>query len=321
MVPAPSRRELLAILMGAAGLSLARTASGQAPRAAGGSERSPSSADPITPVRLSDTLVLFAGAGANVIVVTDADGAAMVNGGRHERSADLLASVARETGNRRVKVLFNTEWRPEYTGSNETLGTAGATIIAHENTRQYLANEIFVDWENRTYKPLPARALPTRTFYTSGRMTFGAERIEYAHLGQAHTDGAISVFFPASNVLVAGGALAVGTYPIPDYTAGGWLGGLIAANRKLLATATADTRIVPGIGPLQTRADLQAQLDMLTALMDRFVKMMKQGLGPDDILASAPTAAYDAQWGSPDVFIPAAYRSLWLHVRELGGIV
>ena len=28
---------------------------------------------------------------------------------------------------------------------------------------------------------------------------------------------------------------------------------------------------------------------MLAAMLDRFVKMMKQGLGPEDIMAAAPT--------------------------------
>jgi glyoxylase-like metal-dependent hydrolase (beta-lactamase superfamily II) len=39
-------------------------------------------------------------------------------------------------------------------------------------------------------------------------MTVGAERLGYAHLGQAHTDGAIYVFFPVSNVLMTGDALS-----------------------------------------------------------------------------------------------------------------
>ena len=129
------------------------------------------------------------------------------------------------------------------------------------------------------------------------------------------------MFFPAANVLVAGDALSVGKYPIADYTTGGWLGGLLAANKTLLGLANADTRIVPGVGPIQTRAGLQAQHDMLAAMMDRFPKLMKQGLGPEDIIAAAPTKEYDAQWGNPDLFVSTAYRSMWLHVRELGGIV
>ena len=74
-------------------------------------------------------------------------------------------------------------------------------------------------------------------------LTVGGERIEYGHLGQAHTDAAIYVFFPGSNVLVAGDALSVGRYPIPDYTTGGWLGGLLAANKTMLGLANAETRI------------------------------------------------------------------------------
>ena len=84
---------------------------------------------------------------------------------------------------------------------------AGARIVAHEHTKQYLSTEFFVDWEGRTYQPLPAKALPTQTFYTKGTMTFGSEQVEYGHLGQAHTDGDIYVLFPDSNVLVAGGNL------------------------------------------------------------------------------------------------------------------
>jgi glyoxylase-like metal-dependent hydrolase (beta-lactamase superfamily II) len=311
----PNRRNFLGILLGgAASLSLPARAFGQRPA-------SRTATAPIAATPLSDNLIHFTGGGGNVLVATGPDGLVMVNGGLEERSADLLKAVAEHTGGKRVKALFNTDWHREHTGSNEAARKAGAKIIAHENTKQYLGAEIYVDWQNRTYKPLPPEALPNQTFYTSDKMTLGAERIEYGHLGQAHTDAAIYVFFPSSNVLIAGDALSVGKYPIADYTTGGWLGGLFAANKTLLGLANTETRIVPGVGPIQTRADLQAQHDMLAAMMDRFPKMMKQGLGPDDIIAAAPTKEYDAKWGSPDLFVTTAYRSMWLHVRELGGIV
>jgi cyclase len=326
MAPTPTRRDFLGLLLGgAAGFSLSSPASGQqrsstASTTSSGTVSSGSHA-PVTATRLSDNLVEFTGAGDNVVVVTGPDGLVMINGGSRERSADLLKAIADHTGGKRVQALFNTDWHPIHTGSNEAIGKTGAKIIAHENTKQYLGAEIFVDWQNRTYKPLPSPALPNQTFYTSGTMTCGSERIEYGHLGQAHTDGAIYVFFPGSNVLMAGDALSVGKYPIPDYTTGGWLGGLIAANTTMLGMAKPDTRLVPGVGPLQTRADLQAQHDMLDTMLDRFKKMMKQGLGPEDIIAAAPTKEFDEKWGNPDLFVSTAYRSMWLHVRELGGIV
>ena len=39
------------------------------------------------------------------------------------------------------------------------------------------------------------------------------------------------------------------------------------------------------------------------------------------LLAAAPTKEFDARWGSPELFINNAYRGMWGHVRELGGIV
>jgi glyoxylase-like metal-dependent hydrolase (beta-lactamase superfamily II) len=313
MGPATNRRDFLGILLGgAAGLSLPSLAFGQAassPRAG------------ITRTSLDDHLTLYSGAGGNVLAAAGPDGVLLVDGGNKARSADLLESVGEQSGGKHVAVLFNTDWHPDRTGSNEAVAARGGAIVAHEFTRQYLGAEIYVDWQDRTYRPLPQPARPSRTFYAAGTLDFGGEEVQYGHLGQAHTDAAIYVFFPRSNVLVAGGALSVGRYPIADYTTGGWLGGLLAANKTLLGVAKPDTRVVPGHGPVQNFADLQAQHDMLAAMMERFTKLMKQGMGPDDIVASDATADHDAVWGNPELFVKTAYRSMWLHVRELGGIV
>jgi len=314
MFPAPGRRDVLRTLLGgAAGLAFGSAARGRTVLAQHGAG--------ISATRLGDNLVLISGAGGNVVLAVGPGGAVMVNGGRQERSADLLETVAEQTGGARVQYLFNTDWHGEHTGSNDTLGRAGATIIAHENTKQYLGSEMFIEWQHRSHKPLPPAALPTRTFYTSDAMTLGRERIEYGHLGQAHTDGDIYVFFRDANVLVAGDVLTVGAYPIADYTTGGWLGGLATATKTLFDLANDQTRVVPGTGPLQTRADLKAQFDMLLALRDRLAKMMKQGMGAEDMLAAGATSEFDERWGNPDLFLATTYRGMWLHVRELGGIV
>ena len=127
----------------------------------------------LTTNRLTDTLTLVSGAGGNVVVVTADDGGALVNGGLHDHAAELAQTVSGLTGGKPVRYLFNTDWHAEHTGSNETAGRAGAQIIAHENTKQYLANDIFVDWQHRSYKALPKVAWPTKTSYTADKMTFG----------------------------------------------------------------------------------------------------------------------------------------------------
>jgi cyclase len=312
MSPAPSRRDVLRTLIGgAAGLSLPL----------GSRVRAQSVPSALTPTRLTESITLLSGAGGNVVVVTGDDGAVMVNGGVREHAADLARAVSAVTGGKPVRFLFNTDWHAEHTGSNEMLAGTGAQIISHENTKQYLANDIFVDWQHKTYKALPKIAWPTRTSYTADKMMFGRERIEYGPLGQAHTDGDIYVFFPDANVLVTGDVLAVGTYPIADYVSGGWLGGLMTASKTLLDLTNDQTRVIPGTGPMQTRADLKAQHEMLVTLRERLHQMMRKGMGTSDMLTAGATKEFDARCGDPALFLSVTYRGMWLHVRELGGIV
>jgi len=123
--------------------------------------------------------------------------------------------------------------------------------------------------------------------------------------------------------------VSAGSYPIVDYTTGGWLGGMVEGQKILLNVTNADTRVVPGSGPgngpaspkVMTQADLEAENQMLVTLKDRLVKLMKQGMGPKEMIAAAPTKDFDEKWGNPELFIELAYRGLWGHVRELGGIV
>lgn len=277
-------------------------------------------APPIEVTRLSDTLAVFGGAGGNVLAVTGPDGVVLVNGGSPDRSPALLDAVAAHAPGRRVTTLINTDWHPEQTGSNEALARTGAAIVAHVHTRQYLARDMFVDWRQARFTARPG-ALPTQTTRTPGVLMAGAERIEYRPLGQAHTDGDLGIFLPQSNVLVTGELMTVGAYPIGDYTSGGWLGGMVTAAKALLDLTNESTRIVPGTGPLQTRGDLQALHDMLAAMRERIAKMMRQGMGAEEMLAAGASREFDARWGAPDVFVSTAYRGMWLHVRELGGIV
>jgi glyoxylase-like metal-dependent hydrolase (beta-lactamase superfamily II) len=275
----------------------------------------------IAATKLTDNLTLVTGAGGNIVVLNQPEGLLLVDGGLPENASDLMSFLSDQFKGQAVKTVFNTDWHLDHTGSNEAFKKAGAKVVAHENTRLWISADFYSDWDKHTYKPRPAAALPTDTFYTSGKMTFGNEPIEYGYMPQAHTDGDIYVFFPAQNVLVAGDVLTVGQYPVLDYVTGGWIGGLQNGLRDLLKVAKEDTRIIPGTGPVRTRADLQAESDMANAMRDRLVKLMRQGMGPSDMIAAAPSKDFDAKWGNPELFIKNAYRGMWGHVRELGNIV
>ncbi|MEJ0006672.1 MAG: MBL fold metallo-hydrolase [Steroidobacteraceae bacterium] len=269
-------------------------------------------------VPLSPGLFVITGGGGNVTVLTSPEGVLLVDGGSPERSSEVLKLVKARTGASRVHTLFNSHWHWDQTGSNRTLGPAGTRIIAHENTKLWLGTEIFSKWQNRSFKPLPRDARPNQTFYTTGSLTFGGQHIDYGYLPQAHTDGDLYVFFRDANVLVAGDVVSVGSYPIIDYSTNGWIGGLLDATRTLIGLADPKTQIVPGQGPIQSRADVEAERDMLTAMKLHLSQLLAKGMSVADMLAAAPSREFDARWGNPTLFISNAFPGLTQRARELG---
>jgi glyoxylase-like metal-dependent hydrolase (beta-lactamase superfamily II) len=262
---------------------------------------------------ITDQLSVFSGAGANVVCLRGADGLLLVDGGLEERSKNLLDSIRAHHGTNRVKILFNTHWHPEQTGSNQRLAGSDLRIISHENTKLWLGYKNSVAWENRTYGPLPPKARPNDTTYGSGSLMFGDEPVEYGYLLQAHTDGDLYVKFTHSNVLVTGGAVSEDGWPVIDYETGGWLGGLVDGVKALLALADVNTHIVPANGPVMTRAELELQRDMYATIFDRLGKLLRKGMGPDEVVAAQPTKDFKPEWGDPTQFIDMAFKSLWGH--------
>jgi glyoxylase-like metal-dependent hydrolase (beta-lactamase superfamily II) len=219
-------------------------------------------------------------------------------------------------------ILVNTNWRPEHTAANDALGSAGAEIVAHENTKLWMANDFTVRWEGRHYPPRAAEALPNSTFYSSRTLEADDETIDVRHVARAHTDGDVYVYFRRANVLFAGDLLAVQSYPILDYSTGGWIRGMIEATEHLLDVVDDETLIVPAVGNLQRRESLESQLALCRAADEAVGQAYTSARSLDELLATNPLDAYRAERGDPTLFVELAYRGMWGHIRRLGlGIV
>jgi glyoxylase-like metal-dependent hydrolase (beta-lactamase superfamily II) len=256
-----------------------------------------------------------------VVAFSAGQGLLLVDGGDGAHAAAVLDALAQRWPGRSVEILFNTNWREEHTGANRAARAAGATVMAHENTKLWLGGDFFVEWEDRHYSPRPAGALPNKTFYTSGSLEFGGQHVDYWYLPRAHTDGDVAVFFRDANVLVASDLLSVGRYPVPDYSTGGWIGGMFNATRALLDATDARTRIVAASGGVYGRAELEAQLELCTVVRQKAAEAFRVGMSLADFVASRPTAAFDARWGDPSEFLPLVYKGGFAHLRELGGVI
>jgi cyclase len=273
--------------------------------------------------KLTDTLSLVTGIGTNVLVLSARDGLVLVDTGAPQYRAALMARVAEIAGSKRVHTVFNTHYHLENTGANEALAQAGAPqmrILAHENTRQWMATPYWIPGEDRYEKPRPKAAQPTETFYASGSLKVGAgpnEQIDYGYLIEAHTSGDIYVFFRDSNVLAVGDVASPARDPELDYFTGAWIGGRMEAMDRLLKLCDDKTRIVPGYGPVMSRAELQVEHEMVAAIYERTVDRVREGDSAEDMLKAGVMDGLSRTFHDPKKFLYDVHKGLWAHHNKL----
>jgi cyclase len=211
-----------------------------------------------------------------------------------------------------VHTLFNTHWHPEQTGSNEVIGKAGKTIIAQENTKLWLTTDVTWSWNGKRFARLPKLAQPNKTFYTTGTLESG---IQYGYIPDAaHTDGDLYVYFPKQNVLAVGDVVSGEGWPVVDWQTGGWIGGIVGGLQRLQTIANADTKIVPGRGPVLSLADIKKQAEMYSEIYNRLSQMLNKGRGPTEAVEAKPTKEFDAVMGNGDEFVRRSFESLWAYL-------
>ena len=264
---------------------------------------------------LGENLHLLTGAGGNVIARTGGDGVVMVDGGLAQNADALAKAIAALPNSSPVKTLFNTHWHPEQTGSNERLGATGATIVAQENTRLWLQQNVTWPWNGQKFKKLAKAAQPNKTFYDKGALGTGASEIRYGYISDAaHTDGDLYVFFPQQNVLAVGDAAYGQGWPVVDWWTGGWIGGIVGGLQRIQTIANKDTKIVPAVGSVLSLADIAAQVDMYGTIYDRLNQMINKGRGPSEAVEAKPAKEFEAKMGNPDEFIRRSLESMWAYL-------
>jgi len=266
---------------------------------------------------LGDRLSLITSAGTNVLALSTPDGLVLVDSGAPDRSDALIAGLKSLSGGAGVRTVFNTHYHPENTGANEVLRQGGATIVAHENTRLWMATPVWNPAEDRYRPPRPVAAQPTRTFRTEESMTVGGERVDYGYLIEAHTSGDIYIQFRGANVLAVGDVASPARDPELDYFTGAWIGGRVDAMDRLLDLCDDGTRVVPGFGPVMTKAQLKAERDMMKAVYDRTVDQVREGDDATDMLKAGVLNGLARTWKDPQRFLYDVQKGLWAHHNKL----
>lgn len=265
---------------------------------------------PITATELGPTLVMLSGPGGNVVVQRGQDGLVVVDTFVQPAWPALQNTLAGL--GKSVRAAIDTHWHFDHSDNNASLRQAGAALIAHTNTARRLTerHEIL----GMRIEPSPAAALPTQTFSQSTTLVANGETIELGAFAPAHTDTDIYIRFPRANVLHLGDTYFNGGYPFFDLVTGGRIGGMIQAADRALGLVDANTKVVPGHGPLGNRESLVRYRDMMVTVRDRVQKLKAGGRPVAEVVKAQPTKDLDAAWGkgflTPDMFVTLVYQTL-----------
>ena len=199
-----------------------------------------------------------------------------------------------------------TEIRPE--PISEDSGKSGS-IVSHGETPAGLPDVIILEKsiaatpngpkigaavpQDPHLPPYPEAALPALTFKDALTLYFNGDEIQVTHIPHAHSDADIVIYFRKANVIHTGDLCFSSGYPFIDVAHGGSTNGMVEAADTILKIIDANTKLIPGHGPLTNREGLQKFRDMLAAVRDRIAKLVKEGKTLEEVLASKPTADFD----------------------------
>ena len=193
--------------------------------------------------------------------------------------------------------MINTHWHFDHTDGNEWLHSIGAEITAHENTRKHLSETTRVEAWNFTFPPSPKGALPAKVFEKELKLHINGENLAMNYYPPAHTDSDIAIEFSEADILHVGDTWWNGYFPFIDANTGGNIDGMIQATEDNIKRVSAKTIVIPGHGPVGSKAGLIEFRDMLVTIREKVAALKKQGRSLDEVLGAKPTADHDEKWG------------------------
>ena len=257
--------------------------------------------------------VLF-GSGGNIGVSHGEDGTLIVDDQFAPLVPKIQAAIA-GLGASPVKFLVNTHWHFDHAGGNEPFGEAGAIIVAQTRVRDRLAAGGTV--AGNTSPPAPKAALPVVTYDRGVSFHLNGDTLDVIHTGGGHTDGDSVVYWRKANVLHTGDMMMKGAgFPFVDLSSGGNVQHLIVSLDQMIAMTNADTVIIPGHGPLATRAELIAWRGMIATAVERVKALKDAGRTLEQAKAAKPVAGLADTSNSffpEDQFVEAIWGSLDAH--------
>jgi glyoxylase-like metal-dependent hydrolase (beta-lactamase superfamily II) len=248
------------------------------------------------PLRVQDvrgSLHMIAGEGGNIAVDVTGDGVLLVDDMFDRNHEDILAQV-RSLTPQPLRYVVNTHQHDDHAGGDLKMLPI-AEVIAHKNARANLVHIKQPYYEDTPGTPI---GLPRVTFSDELAVHLGGSEVRALYFGRGHTNGDAVIYFPDLKVIHTGDLFLGRTAPAPpgrprglniyvDYAQGG---SFIEWSRTLDRILQLDfDTVIPGHGPISTRADVMAFKADLEAMRSRVGALITSGGSRSDVVAMMET--------------------------------
>lgn len=257
----------------------------QAPAAPAAAPQQDFSKVEIKTTKLAEGFYALEGSGGTIGILAGPDGVFMVDT-QYAALTDKLVAAIRQVSSGPIRFMVNTHVHPDHTGGNENFAKLGVVLLSSDQLRTRLGGGA---------RPAPAGALATISYDGPVTVHMNGDDIQLIRVRNAHTDGDTMVKFPKADVIMTGDFYRQIGYPFPDRNSGGSVQGLIDGLKQLADAGGPTTKFVPGHGTVVNKAEILAHRDMAIAVRDKVVGLVKAGKTADEIVASKPTADFDAK--------------------------
>jgi cyclase len=242
---------------------------------------------------LAEDFYTLTGLGGTVSVLTGPDGVLLVDS-QFAALTDKLVAAIRKVSNQPIRFLIDTHLHGDHTGGNENFAKLGALVFGRDQLRVRMEHPNPAP-DGTPRKPAAHAALPVVTYDGPVSIHVNGEDVRLIPVRNAHTDGDTLVSFPKHDILATGDCYRGIGYLYVDLGNGGTLPGILEALGTIIGAAGPHTRIIPGHGPITDRNAVIAERDMVLAVRDKIAALIAQGKTLDEVIASRPTAEFDAQ--------------------------